>query len=107
MLATKGDIARHVAAGGHPAALGFADGLSFAAAPTFAIMALLISVFGGGPTDGLCSAVHALPFGGMVPMYVLMSAFHLRPWLKLLAKAIRLLEEVAAQGPCDTASTHS
>ena len=107
MLATKRDIARHVAAGGHPAALGFADGLSFAAAPTFAIMALLISVFGGGPADGLCSAVHASPFGGMVPMYVLMSAFHLRPWLKLLAKATRLLEDVAAQGPCDTAPTHS
>jgi len=107
MLATKGDIARHVAAGGHPAALGFADGLSFAAAPTFAIMALLISVFGGGPADGLCSAVHASPFGGMVPMYVLMSAFHLTPWLKLLAKAIRLLEDAAAQRPCEIPPTSS
>jgi hypothetical protein len=107
MLATKGDIARHVAAGGHPAALGFADGLSFAAAPTFAIMALLIFVFGDGPTDGLCSAVHASPFGGMVPMYVLMSALHLTPWLKLLAKAIRLLESAVAQRPCDIPPTNS
>jgi hypothetical protein len=101
MPATKGDTARHVVAGGHPAALGFADGLSFAAAPTFAIMALLICVFGGGPADGLCLTMHASPFGGMVPMYVLMSAFHLRPWLKLLAKAIRLLKDAAAPRPCD------
>ena len=58
--------------------------LSLAAAPTFAIMALLTAVVGGGPLDSLCSAANASPVGGMVPMYLLMSAFHSAPWLKLI-----------------------
>ena len=59
--------------------------LSLAAAPTFAIMALLTSVLGSGQPDMLCSAAHgASSLGGMVPMYLLMSAFHLAPWLKLI-----------------------
>jgi hypothetical protein len=67
------------------AALGAADGLSLAAAPTFAIMALLTGVLGGGSPDMLCSAAQdASPLGGMVPMYLLMSAFHSAPWLKLI-----------------------
>jgi hypothetical protein len=32
----------------------------------------------------LCGATSRL--GGMVPMYLLMSAFHLPPWLKLMAR---------------------
>lgn len=64
---------------------GAADWLSLAAAPTFAIMALLTVALGGGPPDILCSAAqHASPLTGMVPMYMLMSAFHLAPWLKLI-----------------------
>src|SRR6266849_10189237 len=67
-------------------ALGAADRLCLAAAPTFAIMALLTSVFGGGPPDMLCSAApDASPLSGMVPMYLLMSAFHSAPWLKLIS----------------------
>jgi hypothetical protein len=57
--------------------------LSLAAAPTFAIMAVLAAVAGGGPLESLCSGA-ASPVGGMVPMYLLMSAFHSAPWLKLL-----------------------
>ena len=69
------------------AALGVADWLSLAAAPTFAIMALLTGVLGGGPPDMLCSAGHdASPLSGMVPMYLLMSAFHSAPWLKLISR---------------------
>jgi len=65
-------------------ALGAADWLCLAAAPTFAIMALLTGVLGGGPPDMLCSAAHeASPLSGMLPMYLLMSAFHSAPWLKL------------------------
>ena len=60
--------------------------LSLAAAPTFAMMALLTGVLGGGPVDALCSIAGASPFGGMVPMYLLMSAFHLAPWLKLFSR---------------------
>jgi hypothetical protein len=67
-------------------ALGAADWLCLAAAPTFALMALLTSVLGGGPPDMLCSIAHeASPLSGMVPMYLLMSAFHSTPWLKLIS----------------------
>ena len=67
-------------------ALGAAGWLGLAAAPTFAIMALLTSVLGGGPADMLCSAAHeASPLSGMLPMYLLMSAFHSAPWLKLIS----------------------
>jgi hypothetical protein len=67
------------------AALGAADWLCLAAAPTFAIMALL-TVLGGSPPDMLCSAAQdASPLSGMVPMYLLMSAFHSAPWLKLIS----------------------
>ncbi len=62
-----------------------ADWISLAAAPTFAIMALIAGVPGGGPPDVLCSAArHVFPLSGMVPMYLLMSAFHSAPWLKLI-----------------------
>ena len=72
---------------GSAAALGAADWLCLAAAPTFAIMALLTGVLGGGPTDMLCSAMQdASPLSGMVPMYLLMSAFHSAPWLKLISR---------------------
>jgi hypothetical protein len=73
--------------GGNAAARGAADWLCLAAAPTFAIMALLTGVLGGGPPDMLCSAAQdASPLSGMVPMYVLMSAFHSAPWLKLISQ---------------------
>ena len=67
------------------AALNLANGLYLAAAPTFAVMALLTAVHGGGPLDALCSVDPASHLGGMVPMYLLMSAFHAAPWLKLIA----------------------
>ena len=66
------------------ARFGAAGWLSLAAAPTFAGMALLTGVV-GSPPDMLCSAAHdASPLSGMVPMYLLMSAFHSAPWLKLI-----------------------
>jgi hypothetical protein len=71
--------------GGDIAALGAASWLSLAAAPTFAMMALLTGAL-GGPPDMLCSAAHdASPLSGMAPMYVLMSAFHSAAWLKLIS----------------------
>ena len=70
----------------HAAALGAAGWLGLAAAPTFAIMALLTSVL-DGDTDMMCSAARgASPLNGMVPMYLLMSAFHSAPWLKLISR---------------------
>jgi hypothetical protein len=72
--------------GGNAAALGAADWLCLAAAPTFAIMALLTDILGGGQMAIMCStAQDASPLTGMAPMYVLMSAFHSAPWLKLIA----------------------
>jgi hypothetical protein len=68
-------------ANGRAAALPVAHWLGLAAAPTFAIMALLTSV--GGQPDILCAA--ASPLNGMTAMYLLMSAFHSAPWLKLIA----------------------
>lgn len=63
-----------------------ADGLCLAAAPTFAIMALLTAVLGSGPLDMLCSGgSEASLLTGMMPMYLLMSAFHSAPWLKLMS----------------------
>jgi hypothetical protein len=61
--------------------------LSLAATPTFAIMALLTAVHGDSMSDMLCSAARdGSPLTGMVPMYLLMSAFHLAPWLRLLSR---------------------
>jgi hypothetical protein len=33
----------------------------------------------------LCSGAHGSPLGGMMTMYLLMSALHASPWLKLIA----------------------
>ena len=62
------------------APIGAAGWLSLAAAPTFAIMALMTAVLGGGAPEALCSS--ASPLSGMIPMYLLMSAFHAAPWLR-------------------------
>ena len=67
-----------------------ADGLALAASPTFAIMALLTGILGGGPAGMLCSAT---PLSGMVAMYLLMSAFHAGPWLKLIRGSARRFEQ--------------
>ncbi len=72
---------------GGAAPLGAADWLGLAAAPTFATMGLLTAVFGGGEPAVLCStAPGAAPMSGMVAMYLLMSAFHAGPWLRLIAE---------------------
>lgn len=56
--------------------------LCLAAAPCFALMALLSAI---GGADPICTAsgpgFHA---GGMGAMYLMMSAFHLPPWLRKL-----------------------
>ncbi len=68
-----------------PVAFGAADWVCLAAAPTFAIMALMTGVRVGSH-DLLCAAVQdASPLSGMVWMYLLMSVFHSASWLKLIA----------------------
>ncbi len=65
----------------HSGAVGW---LSLAAAPTFAIMALTTGILGGSPGNMISAARHASLLDGMVPMYLLMSAIHSPPWLKLI-----------------------
>jgi hypothetical protein len=63
-----------------------ADWLGLAAAPAFAMMALMTVCLGGG-MEPLCSAT---PVGslmnGMTPMYLLMCAVHVGPWLRLITR---------------------
>jgi hypothetical protein len=62
-----------------------ADWLCLAAAPTLVIMAILAGLSSAGPQD-VCGLMHSSsPLSGMTGMYLLMSAFHSPPWLKLLA----------------------
>ena len=60
--------------------------LALAATPTFAIMAVLTALAGNGPAEMLCGAGQGSLLGGMVPMYLLMSAFHGAAWLGLIAE---------------------
>jgi hypothetical protein len=70
---------------GHGSAiLGASTYLHLAAAPTFAIMAVLTGVV-GSPNDLICSAAHVSPLTGMAAMYLFMSIFHSPPWLKLMS----------------------
>jgi hypothetical protein len=72
------------ASGGKAAGARATHWLSLAASPTFAVMALLTSV--NGEADMICSSIRdTFPLNGMVPMYLLMSVFHLPPWLRVLS----------------------
>ena len=60
--------------------------LRFAAAPTFTIMALLTVVLDNSLPYTFCTAAGGLWPGGMAPMYLLMAASHLVPWLRLISR---------------------
>jgi hypothetical protein len=60
--------------------------LSFAAAPTFTIMALLTIGLDNSLPNAFCAAAGSFWPGGMAPMYVLMAVFHSAPWLKLISR---------------------
>jgi hypothetical protein len=61
--------------------------LSLAAAPAFGILALLSATLNGGMPDAMCApADHSSLLSGMTPMYAVMSALHLGPWLGLIVK---------------------
>jgi hypothetical protein len=73
--------------GGGATALGAADWVSLAAAPTFALMALLTAAHGDRPAGILClTADDGLPMSGMTLMYGLMGVFHATPWLRLVTR---------------------
>ena len=65
-------------------AVDLAGWLGLAAAPTFALMAWISAV--GSPGMTMCSAASAfMPINDMALMYLLMSLFHVSPWLKLFS----------------------
>lgn len=56
--------------------------LTLAAAPTFLVMALATIAYGD---NTMCAGAAHQPLGAMAQMYLLMTAFHAAPWLKLRA----------------------
>ena len=86
MLAATHETARRPARRARMTLLHAADGLCLAATPTFAVLALLTTVQDRGAAAAICSAAQdASPLSGMALMYLLMSAFHLAPWLKRMS----------------------
>ena len=56
--------------------------LALAAAPTFAVMAWLVT-----GSMAICASGSGMPpLDGMAWMYLLMGLFHLPPWLKLVSR---------------------
>jgi hypothetical protein len=71
--------------------------LGLAAAPVFALMAAL-AARNSAPT-GLCMpASGLLPIDGMTAMYLLMTVFHLPPWLTLASSRLRIHTQTATGG---------
>src|SRR5215203_4500810 len=67
------------------AAACIADWLGLAAAPIFGMMAWVTGAAGGRHASLLCSdMLEASPLSGMAVMYLLMCAFSLAPWLRLI-----------------------
>jgi hypothetical protein len=65
-----------------------ATALRFAAAPTFALLAVLTRSPSSDALMSLCSENQAGSIlGGMSLMYLLMAGFNLNPWLRLIARS--------------------
>jgi hypothetical protein len=82
MFAAKRQTSGAGAQGASTVARGAADLLCLAAAPTFAIIALLATVLGGSSDMPCAPAGDPSPLSGMGLMYLLMSVFHCPPWLR-------------------------
>ena len=83
MIAAENESGTPRAKEGKVGPLGATQCLNLAAAPIFAVMALGTGFLGGDPANMNCSG--ASPLNSMAVMYVMMSAIHLAPWLKLIA----------------------
>ena len=60
--------------------------LRLAAAPAFALMALVTAASQGNASMALCAGADSLGVSGMTLMYLLMAVFHSAPWLKLVSR---------------------
>lgn len=79
----------HRSRGWRAIARGAADGLHLAAAPAFALMALLTAMQDSDAHQMNCMGMgmaDASPWNSMSLMYLLMSVFHAMPWMRLLAR---------------------
>lgn len=65
---------------------GLPDWLRLAAAPTFALMALLTAVSGDAHSMTCMAMAGSSSLEGMSFMYLLMSVFHAAPWLRLVSR---------------------
>jgi hypothetical protein len=65
-------------------ATGATGWIGLAATPTLALMAVISAV--RAPGMPLCSAAPSAGIDDMALMYLLMSLFHLPPWLRLLSR---------------------
>lgn len=80
--------------------------LHLAAAPTFAVMALLTATARGDASGILCvTAGDASPLTWMIAMYGLMSAFHAAPWLRLMGARLRAPSARTARPTARSAQT--
>jgi len=74
----------HQPAGRRDFARSAARWLCLAASPAFALMAV-VTLVSAAPEMGCSMGQGSSPFAGMASMYLLMSAFHLTPWLRLFS----------------------
>jgi hypothetical protein len=73
-----------------------ASWIGLAGSPTFALMALIAAT--DAPRMAICAAAQdMLPINGMAWMYLLMSLFHVSPWLKLAAGRAERLNHPTCQ----------
>ena len=86
MMGNNAGGARRLDDLGDVIAFAAAKWLPFAAAPTFAIMALLAVVLDNSLPNTFCKAAGGSWPDGMAPMYLLMAALHLPPWLRLISR---------------------
>ena len=63
-----------------------ANALAFAAAPTFALLALWTAFAGDRSACSVWACRETSSLNGMALMYALMSAFHATPWLRLISR---------------------
>jgi hypothetical protein len=71
--------------------------MGLAASPVFALMAWIAAT--DAPPMALCSSASVMPpIDGMAWMYLLMSLFHVSPWLRLASGRTRQLNHPNTRG---------